>query len=209
MWLKLTDEALYLMQSGTDSYVSKASLNNGRLHVPPDWFTRDNAPKSLILDLDASEPKPSVTPPSKEKAIDWYDFNCRVSRHFTVGKVVHWDIKRVPKSVIHMAHIMKMCLELDKIRDEWGSAIGVSSFYRPEPYNSQVGGVSNSLHIPGMAADIFPMNGEKAQFENWLDDHWYGCLGYGQRSGRGFTHLDNRNKKGWRTGGNKGVRWYY
>ncbi|MGV2389627.1 MAG UNVERIFIED_CONTAM: hypothetical protein LVR29_19395 [Microcystis novacekii LVE1205-3] len=37
------------------------------------------------------------------------------------------------------------------------------------------------------------------KFQSWLDQRWFGALGYG--AGRGFVHLDARNGKGWKTGG--------
>ena len=45
------------------------------------------------------------------------------------------------------------------------------------------------------------------QFQSWLDQFWFGALGYGAK--KGFVHLDQRNGKGWRTGGQKCVRWNY
>ncbi|MDJ0530780.1 MAG: D-Ala-D-Ala carboxypeptidase family metallohydrolase [Microcystis aeruginosa] len=71
-----------------------------------------------------------------------------------------------------------------------------------------VGGASNSQHLYGRAVDIRPVNpGSLSRFQTWLDLHWFGALGYGAR--RGFVHLDTRNGKGWRSGGQKGPRWNY
>jgi hypothetical protein len=36
-------------------------------------------------------------------------------------------------------------------------------------------------------------------FNRGSDQRWFGALGYG--AGRGFVHLDARNGKGWKTGG--------
>ena len=43
---------------------------------------------------------------------------------------------------------------LDPIREHWGSPIYVTSGYRCPLLNKKVGGVANSYHLRGMAADI-------------------------------------------------------
>lgn len=49
-----------------------------------------------------------------------------------------------------------MCV-LEYIRDLYGSAIRVNSGYRCSELNKRVGGVSNSAHLFGRAADICPV----------------------------------------------------
>lgn len=44
---------------------------------------------------------------------------------------------------------------LDSLREDVGKSVFVSSGYRCESHNTSVGGVSNSYHVRGMAADIF------------------------------------------------------
>lgn len=43
---------------------------------------------------------------------------------------------------------------LDKLRDEWGRPIIVTSGYRCKELNAAVGGARNSQHLKGQAADI-------------------------------------------------------
>ena len=43
---------------------------------------------------------------------------------------------------------------LDKARSIYGKPIYVTSGYRTELHNKEVGGVSNSSHLKGLAADI-------------------------------------------------------
>jgi len=161
-----------------------------------------------IVEDEAKHPnQPSFVRPSTVKDIKWDDFNSPVSRWFTVGEVFRYDQLRKTKDVKIQTRILAMAKELDKIRDDWGSGIGVTSWYRPPFINRKVGGVSNSQHLSGDAVDIYPLNGEIIGFQSWLDKQWFGALGYGSR--RGFVHIDIRNGKGWKTGGNKGVRWNY
>lgn len=48
---------------------------------------------------------------------------------------------------------------LDVIREKFGSAILVTSGYRPEKLNKAVGGSKTSFHRLGLAADMHPKNG--------------------------------------------------
>ena len=48
---------------------------------------------------------------------------------------------------------------LDPLREAWGGPIIITSGYRSEELNARVGGVKNSYHTRGMAADIRPQNG--------------------------------------------------
>ena len=47
-----------------------------------------------------------------------------------------------------------VCNVLDPLRERWGVPIYVNSGYRCPLLNKKVGGVANSYHLRGMAADI-------------------------------------------------------
>ena len=181
----------------------------------PDFIGRSTIDKLLTLykdnDIIEDEKKhpsqPNLARPNTVKDINWDDFNSPISRWFTVGEVFRYDILRKTKDLTIQNRILLLATELDKIRDDWGSGVGVTSWYRPSFVNRRVGGVSNSRHLSGDAVDIYPINGEINGFQSWLDKQWFGALGYG--SLKGFIHLDMRNGKGWKRGGAKGVRWNY
>ncbi|MBW4617579.1 MAG: DUF882 domain-containing protein [Desmonostoc vinosum HA7617-LM4] len=140
--------------------------------------------------------------------VDWNDMNCKVSQYFTVAEVTQKDRRRIPTKGSEIErNILALVVELDKIRQEWGVPIGVTSWYRPPLINAAVGGVANSQHINGGAIDIYTMDGREVEFECFLKEHWGGGLGYGVASGKGFTHLDLRGG-GWRRGAGK-IRWNY
>jgi hypothetical protein len=125
--------------------------------------------------------------------IDWNNFNCKVSASFTVGEVLQFDTRRRPKTnSSDTARLERSIAQLQLIRTAWNRPIGVTSFYRPEPINSEVGGVSNSQHITGLAFDIYPVNDSLDRFYKWLFPRWTGGLGDGRN--RGFVHVDLRNK---------------
>lgn len=135
--------------------------------------------------------------------VDWNNPRSRVSKYFTVAEVTQNDPRRRPQKGSNVEkNILLLAGELDKIRYAWGSAIVITSWYRPAAINAAVGGVSNSQHINGGAVDIACTNNKPRDFERWLDNvAWKDrALGYGIASGRGFTHLDLRNGR---------IRWRY
>ena len=139
--------------------------------------------------------------------INWKDPSAKVSQFFTVAEVTQGDDRRIPQDADIKANILALAKELDKVREAWGSAIGVTSWYRPPTVNREVGGASQSQHLTGSAVDIYPYNAKDLAFEQFLDSKWGGALGYGQTSGRGFTHLDLRGG-GWERGPGA-IRWSY
>jgi peptidoglycan hydrolase-like protein with peptidoglycan-binding domain len=133
-----------------------------------------------------------------KKKVDWTDFNQPISDYFTVGEATNFDPQRVPTNLTIQKNILLLAKELDKVREAWGSPISVNSWYRPPSVNKAVGGVRNSQHLTGKAADIRPKQGDVLAFQSWLDKRWGKALGYGAK--RGFVHVDLRP-------GN--IRWNY
>jgi putative chitinase len=138
--------------------------------------------------------------------INWNDNEQMISYFFKVRDVTKGDIARKPLNINIENRIIRLARELDKIRLEWGNGIEVTSWYRPPAINRAVGGAGNSQHIQGCAVDIIAIGEDIYKFQKWLDEGWYGALGYGAPR---FVHIDQRNGGGWRTGSNKGVRWHY
>ena len=60
---------------------------------------------------------------------------------------------RPSKCAYHLLHVLVQQL-LDPIREAWGEPIVVTSGYRCKQLNALVGGVKNSHHLLGCAADI-------------------------------------------------------
>jgi uncharacterized protein YcbK (DUF882 family) len=71
------------------------------------------------------------------------------AKYFTIGE---FDSPDLPNSGINMDNeFLKL---LDKARDTAGIPFKITSGYRTESHNSKVGGVANSSHLRGYAADI-------------------------------------------------------
>lgn len=81
---------------------------------------------------------------------------------------------------------------LEDIRARAGLPLYVTSGYRPPDYNREVGGVSNSTHIDGLAADIYCDGLSTAQLYDICEQVIgpRGGVGYYPKSG--FIHVDLR-----------------
>lgn len=141
--------------------------------------------------------------------VDWKNPQCKISKYFTVLEVTNGDRRRIPVVGSQIErNILKFAKELDEVREAYGHPIGVSSWNRPPIVNAQVGGSSESAHMLGLAADVYPLVGDIKKFQDWLDGRWGDRLGYGYR--KGFVHLDQKNGGGFDKLGSQGkVRWKY
>ena len=86
-------------------------------------------------------------------------------KYFKIEELTHsatataQGIANVPSAeAVRNLELLTKCV-LDRIREHWGRPIVVSSGYRCEALNEAVGGVKNSYHRLGMAADIYPVRG--------------------------------------------------
>lgn len=137
--------------------------------------------------------------------VNWRDFNALVTPNVSVGEILQWDKRRIPPEGASVrARLVRTAQEFQRIRDAWGRPLGITSWYRPEPINKEVGGVPGSRHVAGEAFDVYPTDRPLEAFYQWIRPRWAGGLGDGRR--QGFTHLDMRNGKGFVPGG--GVRPY-
>jgi len=100
---------------------------------------------------------------------------------------------KMPNDVL--ASVMVLAEHLQGIRDAAGKAIIINSSYRCPDHNKEIGGVSNSQHVLGKAADI-NIKGwsadKTADFIEGLHNQWKNRSG-GLGRYNTFTHIDIRN----------------
>ena len=109
--------------------------------------------------------------------------------------------ERIPaKGSTEELNIRKMVLELQKLEKHLGVQISLTSGYRPEPINSEVGGVPGSMHTTGLAADCYSDQMKDDEFEQKVSKYWLdnglGGVGYGMGY-RNFTHIDLGSVREW------------
>ena len=105
------------------------------------------------------------------------------------------DGSAMPKEVL--LNIQKLANQLQVLRDCLGVPITVNSAYRSPSYNKKIGGVSNSQHVLGKAADITAKGYTPAQVYARIEqliksgDMLQGGLGCYST----FTHYDIRKTR--------------
>ena len=101
----------------------------------------------------------------------------------------------MPQDVLF--EIQKLAAQLQTIRDFIRKPIKLTNAYRCPKHNKAVGGVSNSQHILGKAADIQISNMEPAEVYKTIDnltEHGHILQG-GLGKYNTFTHYDIRKTK--------------
>ncbi len=119
-----------------------ATTANG-VRYPSGWRA------DVVLDKDAGAEYKSVDPVAAAPLIPAFP-DAQISKNFSISELRPgrhtYEFIRISPALI---------LALEEIRARAGRPITVTSGYRPPDYNREVGGVSNSCHIDGLAADIY------------------------------------------------------
>ncbi len=92
-------------------------------------------------------------------------------------------------TVVHRELIVR----LNAIRSRFGKPIIVNSGYRSPEHNERVGGVKNSFHVQGLAADIRPVDlKDLPELQSICDELTpHGGVGFYNT----FVHVDVRGEK--------------
>lgn len=139
--------------------------------------------------LQGAAPAPAVI--FQPGVINWSNFGSFITPNLTVGEVLQFDSRRRPSAQSAVVpRILETAREFQAVRMAWGRPLGVTSFYRPEPINREVGGVRNSFHVSGLAVDLYPIGLPLQALYDFLIGRWTG--GFGDGRNRGFIHLDRR-----------------
>jgi uncharacterized protein YcbK (DUF882 family) len=109
----------------------------------------------------------------------------RLTPHFLLSEFLH-DNTEIPPPWI-LENLYQLANRLQAVRDMLNRPIVITSGYRSPQHNQQVGGVSHSLHLSGLAADIVIPGLPAPEVQDILK-HWSGGLGIYPT----HTHLDIR-----------------
>ena len=101
----------------------------------------------------------------------------------------------------YVEHLSELAYFLDGLREAWGSGIIITSGFRNNALNKAVGGVENSIHKIGYAADIQPVNGKMKEFKvfvkNWIKDKDFDqCIIEKNKKGQEWIHIGLYNNSG-------------
>lgn len=82
---------------------------------------------------------------------------------------------------------------LQVIRNYFGKPVTINSGYRCQKHNKNVGGVTNSKHCAGMAADVVVKGVSPAKVADFCETLMKNTGGVGRY--KNFTHIDCRAQK--------------
>ena len=120
--------------------------------------------------------------------------DAQISKNFRLSEFYPEGTQRPGEHSYDLVRIAPMLLNvLEEIRKQAGDqTLHVTSGYRPIAYNRKVGGVSNSTHIDGLAADIYSEYISTEALWEICDDVIGDRGGVGFYPNQGFVHVDIR-----------------
>ena len=116
----------------------------------------------------------------------------QISKHFKVQEFAQKDY-RCDKILIDS----ELVEVLEDVRTHFKWPVIITSGYRTPKYNKKIGGVKNSQHTKGTAADIKVKMVLASEVQEYLCEKYPNKYGIGKYDK--FTHIDVREKKArWR-----------
>ena len=101
-----------------------------------------------------------------------YSMSTKLSEHFSLGEFVRsstaqrMSIDNTPDAEV-IENLRNLCTKvLEPLREHLGQPVVITSGFRSKRLNETVGGVKNSQHLRGEAADLM-VEGEK-QARDWI-----------------------------------------
>lgn len=108
-----------------------------------------------------------------------------MARYFSEKEFACKHCGKVPGIDVRLQNI------LDAMRERAGAPLVLSSAYRCPEHNAAVGGVPNSFHVQGCAADVLVPDGMTVEELAKIAEEC--CAdGVGRYFGQGFVHVDTR-----------------
>lgn len=116
----------------------------------------------------------------------------QVSEHFKAREFAQKDYQC--DKILIESELLKV---LEDVRTHFNKPVIITSGYRTAEYNKKIGGVKNSQHTKGAAADIKVSAIPAKEVQKYLQSKYPDKYGIG--SYLNFTHIDVRAKKArWR-----------
>ena len=116
----------------------------------------------------------------------------QVSEHFKVQEFAQKDYKC--DRILIESELVEV---LEDVRTHFKKPVIITSGYRTPEYNKKIGGVKNSQHTKGTAADVKVKMIPASKVQNYLSQKYPNKYGIGRYNN--FTHIDVRKKKArWR-----------
>jgi hypothetical protein len=123
----------------------------------------------------------------------------RLEEFLTSSTARQKSIENIPSWEV-IEHLNELALFLDGLRASWGSGIIISSGFRCDKLNAAVGGVPNSVHKIGYAADLQPANGDIEGFKrfvaNWVQGKAFDQCIIERKGKTEWIHLSIRGNNG-------------
>ena len=114
--------------------------------------------------------------------------NTRLSAHFSLGEFLHLD--KYPDNIPSMQDVANMTYGCNMLLEPARRVVGpiiINSGFRNKAVNRRVGGVSNSQHLVGQAADIRPR--DPRQFSRLVEFLRHHELTDQLLTGNGWMHI--------------------
>lgn len=137
-----------------------------------------------------SQPQKLIDPIYKGSHFTWGEATKNGTR---IPTDTEFEGNLIPAAQI-TSNIIKLAGKLDEIREIFGGTpIIITSWYRDPRSNKKVGGVRNSQHLLGWAADFQVHGRDPNEIAAKIRKTWAGGLGDSDT----FTHADMRQLMGW------------
>lgn len=127
------------------------------------------------------------------------DKDIKLTEHFTVEEFASKD------GADEVKIDAKLVNYLEKIRTHFSKPVIINSGYRTSEHNAKVGGVKDSYHVKGMAADICVQGVKSKDVALYAESLKIGGIGWYEK--QNFVHIDTRSGSvRWKDDGNNVVK---
>lgn len=175
------------------------------------WFANKSCPGDwmyarmgdLAAKVTAALSETTSTPEPTKSGIITYslkkDKNLKLATHFTVEEFASND------GADEVKIDTKLVDYLEKIRTHFNKPVIINSGYRTPAHNAAVGGVKDSYHVKGMAADIYVQGVKSKDVALYAESLKIGGIGLYEK--KNFVHIDTRSGcVRWKDDGNNVVK---